>query len=46
MEEVLSFFWLLWFDRLELGGSNGGTRFCVNGPSSPFWLWLRVRTYI
>jgi hypothetical protein len=27
MEEVLTFFWLVWFTRLELGGSNGGTGF-------------------
>jgi hypothetical protein len=35
MEEALSFFWLVWFTRMELGGSNGGIRFCVNDPSSP-----------
>jgi hypothetical protein len=29
MEEALSFFWLIWFIKLELGGSNGGTGFCV-----------------
>jgi hypothetical protein len=37
MEEALSFFWLISFTGLELGGSNGGTGFCVNDPSSPFW---------
>jgi hypothetical protein len=46
MEEALSFFWLLWFTRLELGGSNGDIRFCINDPSSPFWFWLRVIIYI
>jgi hypothetical protein len=46
MEEALSFFWLIWFTRLELGGSNGGTGFHVNDPSSPFWFWLRVRIHI
>jgi hypothetical protein len=42
MEEAFSFFWLIWFTRLELGGSNGGTGFHVNDLSSPFWFWLRV----
>jgi hypothetical protein len=37
MEEALSFFWLVWFTMLELGGSNGGTGFRVNYPSYPFW---------
>jgi hypothetical protein len=37
MEEVLSFFWLIWFTMLEIGGSNGGIGFHVNDPSSPFW---------
>jgi hypothetical protein len=27
MEEVFSFFWLVWFTRLELGGTNGGIGF-------------------
>jgi hypothetical protein len=40
MEEVLSFFWLVWFIKLELGGSNGGTRFHVNDLSSPFYFSL------
>jgi hypothetical protein len=30
MEEAFSFFWLVWFTRLELGGSNGGTGFCTS----------------
>jgi hypothetical protein len=42
MEEAFSFFWLVWFTRLELGGSNGGTGFHVNDPYSPFGLWVRV----
>ena len=46
MKEVLSFFWLVYFTKLELGGSNGGTRFRINDPSSPLWLWLRVKTRI
>jgi hypothetical protein len=46
MEEELSFFWLIWFTGLELGGSNGGTGFRINDPSSPFWFWLRVRIHI
>ena len=46
MEEALSFFWLIWFIRLELGGSNDGTGFHVNDLSSPLWFWLRVRTCI
>jgi hypothetical protein len=37
MEEALAFFWIIWFTMVELGGSNGGTRFCVNDLSSPFW---------
>jgi hypothetical protein len=46
MEEVLSFFWIVWFTRLELGGSNGGIGFHVNDPSSPFWFCLRVIIHI
>jgi hypothetical protein len=46
MEEVLSFFWLIWFTRIEIGGSNGGTGFHVNGLYSPFYFWLRVIIYI
>jgi hypothetical protein len=42
MEEALSFFWLVSFTRMELGGSNGGTGFRINYLSSPFWFWLRV----
>jgi hypothetical protein len=41
MEEAFSFFWLIWFIKLELGGSSGVTGFRVNDQSSPFWLWLR-----
>jgi hypothetical protein len=37
MEEVISFFGLVWFTRMELGGSNGGSGFHVNDLSSPFW---------
>jgi hypothetical protein len=36
MEEEFSFFWIVWFTKLELGGSNGGTGFRVNDSSSPF----------
>jgi hypothetical protein len=46
MEEALSFFWLIWFTRLELGGSNSGNGFHVNDMYSPFWFWLIVRIYI
>jgi hypothetical protein len=42
MEEVFSFFWLVWLTKLELGGSNGDTGFRVNDLSSPFWFYLRV----
>ena len=34
MEEVFSFFWLVWFTGLELGGSNDGTGFRINDPYS------------
>jgi hypothetical protein len=34
---VLAFLWLVWFTRLELGGSNGSTRFYANDSSPPFW---------
>jgi hypothetical protein len=37
MKEVLTFFWLIWFTGLDLGGSNGGTGFCINDLSPPFW---------
>jgi hypothetical protein len=46
MKEALSFFWLIWFTKLELGGSTGGIEFRVNDPSSPFWFWLGVRICI
>jgi hypothetical protein len=32
MEEALSFFWLIWFTRMELGGSN-------NGDEAPKFMW-------
>jgi hypothetical protein len=41
-----SFFWLIWFTRLELGGSNGGTGFAFNDPSSHLGFYLRVRICI
>jgi hypothetical protein len=36
IEDAFSFFWLVWFTRMELGGGNGGIGFCVNDLSSPF----------
>ena len=46
MKEALVFLWLIRFTRMDLGGRNGGTRFCVNDQSPFFWLWLRVRIHI
>jgi hypothetical protein len=37
MEKALTFFHLVWFTRMELGGSNDGTGFRINDPSSPLW---------
>jgi len=31
---------------MNLGGNNGGTRFCMNDLSPFFWFWLRVETRI
>jgi hypothetical protein len=46
MEEALSFFWLIRFTKLELGGRNGGTGFHINDTYSPFWFYLRFKTHI
>jgi hypothetical protein len=37
MEEAFSFFWIVCFIGMELGGSNGGTGFRVNDFSSLIW---------
>jgi hypothetical protein len=37
MKEALAFLWLIKFIGLDLGGSNGGTRFHVNDPYPLFW---------
>jgi hypothetical protein len=42
MEEALSFFWLVWFTKMELGGRNGDTGFRIDDPYSPFCFYLRV----
>jgi hypothetical protein len=36
MKVALSFFWLIWFIKMDIGGSNGGTGFYINDLSSPF----------
>jgi hypothetical protein len=37
MKEALAFLLLIGFTGLDLGGSNGGTRFNVNDLSPLFW---------
>jgi hypothetical protein len=37
MKEELTFLWFIRFIGLDLGGSNEGTRFCVDDLSPFFW---------